>query len=365
MLRADQYECRRKADVIDVSRERELRSPKVFGGRANKRPSCERMRELSGAGVSHHTKQIKARAWGALPTRSPFHLEATARVLQRRPSNLVDVWDRGQYFRILAFGGGLTLVQVENRGTIDAPDVRYYIRSGAASAGVGTTLRRILGLDVSPAALPQLARVDNALVATVRSLRGMRPPCFADLFESFLNVIPFQQLSLDAGVAIVGRLVKRFGRQIEYCDRRYYASPSAHTVAAARLDRLRACGLSHNKATTLRNLARSIDLGELREEEISAMSTIEALRTLTALPGIGPWSAALILLRGLGRLDVFPPGDAGAARGLGALLQLDRLTSLDRVVERFGEHRGYLYFCGLGASLLARGLIQAAPPAGR
>lgn len=302
---------------------------------------------------------------GSLPTRSPFHLEATARVLQRRPSNLVDVWERGHYFRVLSFGDCLALVEIENRGTIDAPDVRYYIRSGVASTGMAAMLRRILGLDVSPAALQQLARIDNTLVPTVRSLRGMRPPCFADLFEAFLNVIPFQQLSLDAGVAIVGRLVKRFGRQIEYFDRRYYASPSAHTIAVARLDRLRECGLSRKKATTLRNLARSIDLGNLREEDVRAKNTFEALRTLTALPGIGPWSAALILLRGLGRLDVFPPGDAGAARGLGALLQLDRFTSLDRVVERFGEHRGYLYFCGLGASLLARGLIHAAPAARR
>jgi 3-methyladenine DNA glycosylase/8-oxoguanine DNA glycosylase len=324
------------------------------------------LRERSGAGVSYQYEAGQGRGLrGSLPTRAPFHLEATARVLQRRPSNLVDVWDRGRYFRILAFADCLTLVEVENRGTIDVPDVRYYVRSGAACAGIGATLRRILGLDVPAAALQQLARIDNTLVPTVRSLRGMRPPCFADLFEAFLNVIPFQQLSLDAGVAIVGRLVKRFGRRIEYDDRRYYASPSAHTMAAARLDRLRACGLSHNKATTLRNLARSIDVGELREEEISAMSTSEALRALTALPGIGPWSAALILLRGFGRLDVFPPGDAGAARGLGALLQLDRLTSLDRIVERFGDHRGYLYFCGLGASLLSKGFIHAAPPPGR
>jgi DNA-3-methyladenine glycosylase II len=301
----------------------------------------------------------------SLPTRAPFHLEATARVLQRRPSNLVDVWDRGRYLRILAFEDCLTLVEVEDRGTIDAPDVCYHIRSGADSAAVGAKLRTILGLDVNPTALQQLAQTDRTLLATVHALRGMRPPRFADLFESFLNVIPFQQLSLGAGVAIVGRLVQRFGRQIDNCDRRYYASPPAHAISDARLDRLQACGLSHKKATTLRNIARSIDSGEIREEAISAMNTSEALRTLTALPGIGPWSAALILLRGLGRLDVFPPADTGAARGLGALLQLDRRTSIERVVERFGDHRGYLYFCGLGASLLASGLIHPAPPAQR
>ena len=91
------------------------------------------------------------------------------------------------------------------------------------------------------------------------------------------------------------------------------------------------------------------------------MSSKEAMRFLAELTGIGPWSASLVLLRGLGRLDVFPPGDVGAARGLSTLMRLEPGPSLDRIVERFGDHRGYLYFCSLGGSLLAKGLIHAAP----
>jgi DNA-3-methyladenine glycosylase II len=92
------------------------------------------------------------------------------------------------------------------------------------------------------------------------------------------------------------------------------------------------------------------------------MSTSDALRALAELPGIGPWSAGVVLLRGLGRLDVFPPGDVGAKRGLGAVMHLGPGAPLGHIVERFGDHRGYLYFCALGGGLLARGLIQAAPP---
>jgi 3-methyladenine DNA glycosylase/8-oxoguanine DNA glycosylase len=105
-----------------------------------------------------------------------------------------------------------------------------------------------------------------------------------------------------------------------------------------------------------------IEARELNEEGLSRMTSQEALYALMELPGIGPWSAALVLLRGLGRLDVFPPGDVGAARGVGPLLQLDPGMSIDRAVERFGDRRGYLYFCGLGSKLLAKGLIHAAAP---
>jgi DNA-3-methyladenine glycosylase II len=297
-----------------------------------------------------------------LQTRAPFHLQATVRVLQRRPSNSVDVWQDDRYMRVIEIEERLCLVEVENRGTIDVPDVRYCIRSGELSALVTATLRRVLGLDVVPEFLRFPVPIDGPLRSTVSALRGMRPPRFASLFESFVNVIPFQQLSLDAGVSIVGRLVQRFGLTVEHGGRQYHASPRARTIAAARLDQLRACGLSRGKAQTLRNLARMIEAGALSEEELSQMTSRQALHALMELPGIGPWSAALVLLRGLGRLDVFPPGDVGAARGVGALLQLDERTSVDRAVERFGDRRGYLYFCGLGSSLLAKGLIRAADP---
>jgi 3-methyladenine DNA glycosylase/8-oxoguanine DNA glycosylase len=297
-----------------------------------------------------------------LPTRAPFNLEATVRVLQRLPSNLVDVWQDDRYVRVLEVDERPILVEVRNRGTLDEPDVRYRTRSDEPSAAVTANLSRILGLDVDPAFLRFPVPIDGALRTAVVALRGMRPPRFANLFESFLNVVPFQQLSLEAGVTIVGRLVQRFGRSVEHRGRQYHASAGARTIAAARLPQLRACGLSRVKAQTLRNLARMIEARELREEEISRMTSRQALHALMELPGIGPWSAALVLLRGFGRLDVFPPGDVGAARGLGPLLHLDQHMSVDGAVERFGDRRGYLYFCGLGARLLARGLIRPGAP---
>jgi 3-methyladenine DNA glycosylase/8-oxoguanine DNA glycosylase len=305
-------------------------------------------------------------ASGRLPTRAPFHLEATVRVLQRRPENPVEVWERDRYLRVLASADGLALVEVENRGTIDDPDVRFSIRSGdlpaAARSELEQTLRKVLGLDVDPEPLQRLAEAERALRPTALALRGMRPPRFAEWFEAFANVVPFQQLSLDAGLAIVGRLVERFGKHLEHGGRRFYAFPTAHAIAGARVAALRECGLSVRKAESLRYLARAIASGELTEEKISGMSTADALRTLTELPGIGPWSAGLVLLRGLGRMDVFPPGDVGAARRIGELMRLRSGASLGRILERFGDSRGYLYFCGLGGSLLAQGLIHAAPP---
>lgn len=304
-----------------------------------------------------------------LVVRAPFHLEATVRVLQRRPENLVDVWTRERYLRVLQADDALVLVEVNNRGTIDLPDVRWSILKGTPSpparAALGRTLRRVLGLDVDLAPPRRLAEAEARLRPTALALRGMRPPRFPSLFETFANVVPFQQLSLDAGVAIVGRLVERFGQRLQHEGHTFHAFPAADIVGRAQTEALRACGLSLRKAESLRGLARAVASGQLAEETLSRMSVIDAMKTLTDLPGIGPWSAGLVLLRGFGRLDVFPSGDVGAERGLRTLLHKGKEGSIGRIVERFGDHRGYLYFCALGGSLLGRGLIHPAQSAPR
>ncbi len=301
-----------------------------------------------------------------LPTAAPFHLEATVRVLQRRPKSH-EVWQDGRYLRAFATPDGLVLVTVMNEGSIDAPDVRLSFLAGMPSAATRLSLERtvakMLGLAVDPAPLQAAAARLPALRSTALALRGMRPPRFATLFDAFANVVPFQQLSLDAGAAIVGRLVERFGGQVMHGGQAFTAFPTANAVARAPLATLLACGLSRTKAESLRYLATAVEAGELREEAIAQLGTSDALKKLVGLPGIGPWSAALVLLRGFGRLELFPPGDSGAKRGLNALLRFRTPESLPRVVERFGNNRGYLYFCGLGGSLLAKGLIHPAPPA--
>jgi DNA-3-methyladenine glycosylase II len=303
-----------------------------------------------------------------LPTRAPFHLEATVRVLQRRPTNRVDVWDQDHYLRAFNTVDGPALVEVRNRGTIDHPDLVYRCLgelSKARQISLAQELASMLGLGVDPTPLRRLAEGEPAMRPAAQALRGLRPPRFADLFETFASVVPFQQLSLDAGMAVLGRIVERFGKSVEHRGRRCHAFPTARSIAAARSTVLQSCGLSSQKARALKAVAKALESGALTEQAIAGMSTADALKRLNQVPGIGPWSAALILLRGFGRLEIFPPGDSGAARGLRALLRTERQPRIDRVIERFGKQRGYLYFCSLGANLLSRGLIRAAPEASR
>ncbi len=299
-----------------------------------------------------------------LPVRAPFHLEATVRVLQRRPANLIDTWDGDIYRRVVRWADHFALLEVNNAGTIDVPDLRLSIRTQADSAGgrqeATRAAREILGLEHDPAAAQRHAEAEPALRETARALRGMRPPRYPDLFEAFANVIPFQQVSLEAGMSVVAHLVRRFGSAIESSGRTYLVFPRAETIAEARTASVKRSGMSLRKTQSLRAAAKAIAGGALTAESLARLSSAEAIERLTQLGGIGPWSAALILLRGLGRLDVFPQADTGAESSLAALLRLRSRASLPKVVERFGDCRGYLYFYGLASRLLAAGLIRPA-----
>lgn len=307
-----------------------------------------------------------------LPVRRPFHLEATVRLLQRRPSSLIDLWDGSAYGRVLGADGKYFLCTVRNVGSIDAPSLELSLEPRAISraglAGIKRTLLEVLGLEEDPsfalpgARAPQLELLEEAL-------RGARPPRFPTLFESICRIIPYQQLSLDAGGVLVRRFVERFGTRLDTADGPAWAFPEPTAVAAASADRFAGIGFSRTKTESLRNVAALVAQGDLAQDEIERLPTEAALRRLDALPGIGPWSAAVILLRGFRRMEVFPPGDVGVMRGLRRILGAQ--VAIGPLLERIGERRGYLYFYSLGAQLLERGLIHprktraAASPSGR
>lgn len=299
-----------------------------------------------------------------VPTAGPFNLEATVRLLQRRPTNRVDRWEAGAYLRAMPTADGPRLLRVTNQGAVAKPSLLLDVLGGEVSDGTATEavalVRWVLGLDAPPAPTAWLAEVEPRLAPVTHALHGFRTPCFPTLFETCAAVLPFQQLSLDAGTAIVGRLVERFGRSLTIGDRPWFSFPTPEAIAGADPAHLRETGLSHAKTASLQALARLTVDGTLDIDRLRALPTPAALTALRALPGIGPWSAGLILLRGVRRLDVFPEGDVGAARNLTALIEPPvpfTPGSASAFAARFGDQRGYLYFLALGEQLRARGLL--------
>ena len=153
------------------------------------------------------------------------------------------------------------------------------------------------------------------------------------------------------------RFVTRFSKPIADDDSVLYPFPHAETVAKASTSELSAVGLSANKSKALKENALMFARHHMKEASLQRLASAEAIAALSALRGIGPWSAAVILLRGLGRLDVFPLNDSGVAASL-KVISGDATVDLDRLLLQLGDQRGMLYFHLLLGRLAKAGGIQ-------
>lgn len=298
---------------------------------------------------------------GAVP---PFDLMMTVSALRRRPTNLVERLVDGEYQRLLSLDGRLRLLGVRQI----APDaVRVLALDGPLSeeerAEAATILNRMLGLSVDLSPAQERITSDPRLRHLAEGLAGLKPPCFPDLWTTLLNVIPYQQVSLDAGMSVANRLTILLGEGCDVAGARVLIYPTPERVLAASPEEVRGCGFSAAKVRTLRAVAQAACDGLLIEAEFAALDDAAALARLQSLPGIGPWSAQLVLLRGMRRLTFFPPGDSGAARNVRLFLGIEDPAEAQRALDELsavlGPYRGLLYFLLLGQRLRARGELPS------
>jgi DNA-3-methyladenine glycosylase II len=296
-----------------------------------------------------------------IPAIAPFRLDFTVWALRRRPRNEIDRWDGTTYRRIVRIGPRVTELAIRQSGSSAAPRVTVTatppLLTAADRREARSLVNRLLGLQVDLAGWYRLAHRDRRLADLADRFRGVKPPRFPTVFEALVNAFACQQLSLVVGLELLNRLAavcdvsRRTGARVGY------AFPAPHDVAGVTAVRYRAIGLSRQKVGALLALARGIDRGELDVEGLARHDDLEAASRLRELHGVGRWTSEYVLLRGLGRLQVFPGDDVGAQRNLARWL--GRSSPLDydgvgKVLEQWRPYAGMLYF-----HLLLDGLSQA------
>ena len=262
--------------------------------------------------------------------------------------------DDGVYRRILLDGAGSNLLQVRQLRE-DALHLRI---GGAHPERWRETACAMVGVEADVADWCRRIEPFPWLARLAQRLRGLRPPRYPSLWEALAHAIVFQQISIHAAAAIMRRAVERLSEAHEVEGRRLHPFFTPSDVLYAPDDALRGAGLSANKIDHLRSAAAAIEDGELHEVALAPLSSEEAALKLQTVRGIGPWSAAVVLLRGLGRLDVFPLEDSGVAC---ALRELSGHPDLDAaaLLQALGPVRGFLYY-----HLLLGRMRNLAPGAG-
>jgi DNA-3-methyladenine glycosylase II len=169
-------------------------------------------------------------------------------------------------------------------------------------------VRKLLGLQFDLGPFHSFAQGDPVLVDASARFRGYRPPLAPDPFEALVSSVTAQQVSLHAAFAVRSRFIERFGEPVEYA----VAFPTRDRVARSTEGDLTALGFSRRKAEYVLGIARA----ELDFDELATLPDDDVKRRLTALRGLGEWSADWFLARYLGRPEAWPAGDLGLRKAV-------------------------------------------------
>jgi DNA-3-methyladenine glycosylase II len=250
----------------------------------------------------------------------------------------------------------------ELRWTGGAADTRVIVavpgaRSPRVLAAAVAEARRICGADLDLEAFYRAAKEDPVLGELAPRLHGLRPTLMPEPFEMLVGAICAQQVNLTFAFALRAALVRRYGTVIRVGGETLYAFPEPAALARARVRELRRMKFSGRKAEYIIGLARRIDEGELDLVALSARTNEEIIEALTAVRGLGRWTAEWFLARGLGRGDVCPAGDLAVRKAFAHFYNRGRDLSeraIRRRAARWGAHQNLAVHYLLAGQRLVR-----------
>jgi DNA-3-methyladenine glycosylase II len=295
---------------------------------------------------------------------APFRLDYTVLALRRRRKNIVDNWDGRYYTRLFNVENKPVKVMIEqingldNLNNLNHPELLVSLSSLDENEAIEPIhyelkdkitglIERMLGLKHDLTGFYKMAKNDAELYPLVSRFMGIKPTRFPSLFEALMNAIACQQISLDAGLQIQNRLVQHMGMSMDDKNQIFYAFPIAEDVRHCSVAELKKLGYSTHKSETIIRLTSAFVEERPLFDYLEERPNDEVVQFLSQFKGIGHWTAEYALLRGLGRLEIFPRDDIGAQNNLQKLLLLeDKLDykKTSEITARWYTYAGLIYF---------------------
>lgn len=295
----------------------------------------------------------------------PFRLDFTVWALRRRQNNLIDQWDGTQYRRIVVFNNHPIRLIIMQHGARKGSNLVIALQSkkeitAQVRKQVKSLVQRMLGLAVDLHPFYLLANKNKVLKPLVAQFTGVKPPRFPDVFEALVNAIACQQVTLDLGILLLNRLSEKFGPVFADRETTDYAFPRPVDLAKVSEAEIKKLGFSYQKARAIKELATLVASNQIELSGLEQMPNTQVFDFLLTIRGIGRWSAEYVLLRGLGRLNVFPGDDIGAQNNLQRLFQLDSKPDYEKIRKltlQWSPYQGLVYFHLLLEKLKLKGVI--------
>ncbi|MGE3269164.1 MAG: DNA-3-methyladenine glycosylase [Chloroflexota bacterium] len=298
----------------------------------------------------YHLRMVASLPAITLTPRPPFDAGPILGYLSRSPLEPLDVVANGVYRRAVRLGGQPVLLEAAPGGTVDAPTVTVRVLAvgdrdapdepaddAATLALAADAISRWWRLEQDPAELEAIAARDPVFGALLARLYGARAPLMASPFECLVWAILGQQITVAFAYKMKRALVERYGDSITYEGQVYRLFPEAARLAEASPDDLREIQFSRQKSDYARSLAALVAEDRIPWAELAAATSEQAISALTALRGVGRWTAEYVLMRGLGHPDVIPAADVGLQAAIGQAYGLGKKAT-EQQVRALAEH---------------------------
>ena len=264
--------------------------------------------------------------------RPPYDWDTMLRFLERRAVSGLEAVIDGHYRRTVLVRGQGGVIDVSHEAARRVLNVEIVHADPQAVYSILRRVRVMFDVDADPQAIRSHLASDPLLRLRVRARPGLRLPGAWDPFELAVRAIVGQQASVAGAAALVTRLTRMFGTPLAAeGEDLLWTFPDATVLADAPLEQ---AGLTRRRAAAVRVLASSVARGDLVFAEDEPSGAL--VDRLCSLPGIGPWTAQYVAMRGLSDPDAFPLGDLGLRR---ATLLSDR--ALGERSERWRPWRAY------------------------
>jgi DNA-3-methyladenine glycosylase II len=277
-----------------------------------------------------------------LDPQGPYSLSASARFLEGfTPAAHERADEEGHLHLAFCVEGDWAPVGVCLRETASA--VTADVWGPADPRAVGAQLARILSLDVDGSQFTAVAERDPVVGRLQQRHPGLRPVCFFSPYEAAAWALISHRVRIAQAASLKERIARELGQAVDIHGQERFAFP-----APARLRELGSFrGLSARKLDNLRALADAAQAGVLDAAWLRSLDADEALAQLKQLPGIGDFSAQLILVRGAGEPDLLPSKEPRLARAAALAYGLDSPPSqaeLEELATAWAPYRSWVSF---------------------
>jgi len=283
---------------------------------------------------------------------APFNFDLTSQIFSSGDPEIRS-YSNGMFHQVLKINGNLVLIEVSSAGTVENPELLVALKSNIVITSLEKKAAKkivefIFNLDFNLNSFYQDVKKDHVMHNISQQLYGLKNPTTPTVFESLVDSIVEQQISIKVAHTIEQRLTKKFGETLTIDGNTYFAYPTPQRISDTSISEVQQVGLSVRKAEYIHGASKLIADGKLNLEKMKDQKNPNnIIAELDEIKGIGVWTAELTMLRGMQRLDALPADDFGIRRVISRYYCDGKPIKADEareIAEAWGRWKGLAAF---------------------